>query len=116
MFGGKAIEVGKTLSKVSFSFNSFAVKEQDDFGSLTIVNRSVQELVDFETMIKKELVFRAKREIKKIYNKVVLFVLDPQENESDENIVGIGVIENSSLVGEFNSTHSIISFSVFEAI
>ncbi len=116
LFGGKAIYIGDTMDEISFGFNSFATKEQDQFGTLTIINRSVQELVDFETLIEKGFMLKSKREVKDIYNKVVLFVLDPSKESEFENLLGLGVIENSSLVGEFNSTHSIMSFSVFEAI
>ena len=114
--GGEAIIFGDTLSDVNFSFNSFATKELNAFGGLDIVNRDVQELVDFETLIPTNQVVQLKREVKKIYNEIIVFILDPTEDSEYEHLMGLGVIQDATVAGRFSSTKSMMSFSIMESI
>ncbi|MEA2091221.1 MAG: hypothetical protein U9O83_02515 [Campylobacterota bacterium] len=115
LVGGQPIDMGCTLTDIDFSFNSFATKEQDEFGTLTIVKRSVQDLVDFETVIENTETQSIKREIKKIYNDIVVFIIDPSDTSIYENLLTLGTVENAGVViSEFTKTH--ITWSVMEAI
>lgn len=116
LVGGANIDCGETLDGVSLSFNSFASKEYNEFGDLSLVNRPVQDLVDFETLVRTKEIQKTRKKTKDVYNDVVVFVLDPSETSEFDNLVGLGVIDSADLVGQFNSTHSIMSFSVFESI
>lgn len=113
--GGDSVNMGKTLNNVKFSFNSFALKETDDWGALTVTKRAVQDLVDFETVIDTQYLPTFKRNVKHIYNDIIMFVVDDTEDSQFENILVLGVIQDASVVlTEFDKT--IISFSVMESV
>ena len=115
LVGGVAVDMGRTLSDVDFKFTSYAVKEFDDFGSLTIVKRAVQDLVDFETVVKNNLMVTLRREIKKVYNDIVMFIVDESEESIYENLITLGTIQDASVViSEFEDT--IMTFSIIEAV
>ena len=115
LIGGNPIDMGYTLKNVNFSYNSFALKEQDAFGTLSITKRAVQQLRDFETVIGSKTVNRMMREIKKIYNDSGLVVLDESPTSTYENLMLLGVIQDVRVVLD-NDVESIVSFSVMEAI
>jgi hypothetical protein len=115
LVGGEGIDMGDTLDGVGFNFNSFSTAETDIFGNLTVIRRNVQDLVDFETIIDKSFTPRARRNIKSIYDEIVVFVVDESENSFLENAVTLGKIQDASVVGEV-STKNVISWSVFETI
>lgn len=112
---GEAVSMGETLRGVKISFNSFATKKYDDFGTLTIVKRAVQDLIDFETSIVANEISMMRRRIKDIYNDIVLFIVDESESSSYENLLTLGVVETANEVLT-NAKLSTISWSVFEAI
>ena len=112
---GEAVDMGQTRRGVRLSFNSFASKQYDDFGTLSIVKRSVQDLIDFETEINAYEIGTMRRRIKDIYNDIVLFVVDETEDSSYENLLTLGVVESASEILT-NAKLSTISWSVFEAI
>ena len=115
LVGGLAVNMGETLTNIDFSFNSYAIKEFDDFGKLTITKRAVQDLVDFETAIDTNEIVNLKREIKKIYNDIIMFVLDESETSNYENLITLGTIQDASVIlTEFDKT--IISYSIIEAV
>ena len=115
LVGGKAVNMGETLNNVEFSFNSYAIKQFDDFGALTITKRAVQDLVDFETIIDTKETVNLKRGIKKIYNDIIMFILDESETSDYENLITLGTIQDASVVlTEFDKT--IISYSIIEAV
>jgi len=115
LIGGQPVDMGETLSTVNFNFNSFALKETDSFGTLNIIKRNVQDLVDFETKIPQTQTVSIKREVKKIYNDIILFIVDPSDNSIHENLLTLGVIENAQVVLTSNSK-SILTWSIYEAI
>jgi hypothetical protein len=115
LIAGEAISMGETLYGVKLSFNSFAVKEFDDFGTLTIVKRGIQDLIDFETSIDATEFATTRRKIKSIYNDIVLFILDESTDSQYENLLTLGVIESASEILSNNKV-STVSWSVFEAI
>lgn len=115
LIAGQAIDMGETLYGVKFGFNSFAVKEFDAFGSLTIVKRNVQDLVDFETSIPTNELMSLKRKLKEIYNDVVVFVLDPTEGSKFENMITLGIVENADVLVS-TPVLSSMTWSILEVI
>jgi len=115
LVAGEALSMGETLFGAKFSFNSYALKETDAFGTLSITKRNVQELVDFETNIESINLSRLKREIKGIYNDIVVFILDESEASNYENLLTLGTIENSEVLLQ-NPVNSTISWSILESI
>jgi len=115
LIGGEAIKMGETLDEVSFSFNSFSTATPDAFGNLDIIKRSVQDLVDFNTIINKGESPLVRRQIKKIYDEIVLFVIDESNDSIFENMLTLGKINNASTVAKV-SNKNIIGWSIFESI
>jgi len=115
LVGGHSVDMGDTLYGVNFSFNSFAIKETDDFGTLNIIKRNVQDLVDFETIIDTGTLPELKREVKKIYNDIVVFIVDDSDNDVLENLLTLGVIENASIVLN-DPVKSVMTWSIIESI
>jgi len=114
LVGGIPVNMGSTLYGVNFSFTSYAIKEFDSFGTLTITKRAVQDLVDFETSIDSLDLVALKREIKKVYNDIVMFIVDDKTNLY-ENLITLGTIQDVSVVLD-NPVNSIMSFSIIEAV
>lgn len=115
LVAGEAIDMGVTLGKVGFGFNSYAVKKFDDFGTLSIIKRAVQDIVDFETLIDKGTFVNKKRKIKEVYNDIIMFIIDESENSRFENLITLGTIQDAKpVIDEYDK--SIISWSVIEAI
>lgn len=115
LVAGESVDMGCSLQTVNFRFNSYAVKEFDSFGTLTITKRAVQDTVDFETIIDRNSIMSAKRKIKSIYNDIIMFIVDEREDSEFENLITLGVIENAEpILTEFDKTT--ITWSVIEAI
>ena len=53
--------------------------------------------------------------MKKIYDEIVLFIIDERDVSEYENLMTLGVIQDASVVLE-NNVESVISFSVVEAL
>ena len=115
IIGGTPIKMGKALMGVKFSYNSFAIKEIGTLGSLEIKKGAVQDIVDFETVISSNYLPRMRRDLKKIYNEIVLFIVDEREDSQYENLMTLGVIQDASVLLE-NSVESVMTFSILEAI
>lgn len=115
LIGGQPVNMGDTLYGVGFNFNSYATKKTDDFGVLSVVKNSVQDVVDFETQIPSSDLTNLKRKIKEVYNDFVVFILDESDRDKYDNLVTFGVIEDTSLVLQ-NDVTSTISWSVVESI
>lgn len=115
LVGGSSVTMGQTLQNINFKFNSFAEKSVDDWGSLTITKRAVQDLVDFETIINRVDFVKFKREIKSVYNDIVVFILDEQDDSIFENLLVLGVIQDASVVlTEFDKIT--MTFSIMESV
>ena len=54
-------------------------------------------------------------ELKKIYNEIVLFIVDERGNSDYENLMTLGVIQDASVLLE-NVVESVMTFSVLEAV
>lgn len=115
LVGGNKINMGQTIYGVNLGFNSFAVKEFDDFGNLNIVKRAVQDVVDFETIIENTEVPTIRRNIKQIYNDIVCFVVDESTTSNFENLITLGVIQDASIVIS-NPKLTTMSWSIVEAV
>lgn len=115
LVAGEAVSMGETLYGVDFSFNSFANKEFDTFGTLQLVKRRVQDLVDFNTLISSSELATVRRAIKKIYNDVIVFIVDESENSVHENLLTLGIVQDVSTVLE-NPVQTTVSWSVVEVI
>ena len=112
---GNPVEMGKSLMGVKFSYNSFCNKEVTPFGNLEIKKRCSTRLIDFETIISSNYLPRMRRELKRIYNEIVLFIVDERDNSNYENLMTLGVIQDASVLLE-NSVESVMTFSVLEAV
>ena len=115
LVGGEKVDMGCTLYGVSFTYNSFATKEFDTFGTLNLIKRGVQDLVDFNTVIDNSQLQSSRRKIKSIYNDIIVFIVDEQEDSNHENLLTLGVIQDASTVLS-NPTKTTISWSVVEVI
>ena len=115
LVGGTPVDMGKTLMGVKFNFTSYAVKKVDAFGALTITKRAVQDLVDFETTMNAEQLPYIRREIKKVYNNIVLFILDENSTGNYENLLTLGVIQDASVLLK-NHVEVTMGFSIMESI
>lgn len=115
LIGGSPVFMGNTLMGVTFGYNSFTSKEVTPFGNLEIIKKGVQDLVDFETVIPSNYLPRMRRELKSVYDEIVLFVLDERENSPYENLMTLGVIQNAEVVLE-NPVESLMTFSIIEAV
>ena len=54
-------------------------------------------------------------ELKKIYNEIVLFIVDERDNSDYENLMTLGVIQDASVLLE-NGVESVMTFSILEAV
>ena len=112
---GNPIDIGKSLMGVKFGYNSLTTKEISSFGNLDIKKGFIQDIVDFETVIASTYLPRMRRELKKIYDEIVLFIIDERDVSEYENLMTLGVIQDASVILE-NNVESIISFSILEAL
>ena len=112
---GNPVDIGKSLMGVKFGYNSLTTKEISSFGNLDIKKGFIQDIVDFETVIASTYLPRMRRELKKIYDEIVLFIIDERDVSEYENLMTLGVIQDASVILE-NNVESIISFSIVEAL
>lgn len=112
---GNPVYIGMSLMGVKFGYNSLTTKEISSFGNLDIKKSFIQDIVDFETVIASTYLPRMRRELKKIYDEIVLFIIDERDVSEYENLMTLGVIQDASVVLE-NNVESVISFSVIEAL
>ena len=112
---GNPVDMGMSLMQPKFSYNSLTTKEISSFGNLDIKKSFIQDIVDFETVIASTYLPRMRRELKKIYDEIVLFIIDERDISEYENLMTLGVIQDASVVLE-NNVESVISFSVIEAL
>ena len=112
---GNPMDMGMSLMQPKFSYNSLTTKEISTFGNLDIKKSFIQDIVDFETVIASTYLPRMRRELKKIYDEIVLFIIDERDVSEYENLMTLGVIQDASVVLE-NNVESVISFSVIEAL
>ena len=112
---GNPMDMGMSLMQPKFSYNSLTTKEISSFGNLDIKKSFIQDIVDFETVIASTYLSRMRRELKKIYDEIVLFIIDERDVSEYENLMTLGVIQDASVVLE-NNVESVISFSVVEAL
>lgn len=112
---GNPVDMGKSLMGVKFGYNSYATKEVTPFGNLEIKKGAIQDLVDFETVMSSKYLPRMRRELKKIYDEIVLFIVDERDTSPYENLMTLGVIQDASVLLE-NNVESVMTFSVLEAV
>ena len=112
---GNPVDMGMSLMQPKFGYNSLTTKDISSFGNLDINKSFIQDIVDFETVIASTYLPRMRRELKKIYDEIVLFIIDERDVSEYENLMTLGVIQDASVVLE-NNVESIISFSVVEAL
>ena len=115
LVGGEITDMGSTINNVAFNFNSYSTKSIDEFGTLSIKKRGVQELVDFETVVKNTEMRQRKSQLKAIYDEILAFVVDEDEGSIYDNLIAFGTIENSAIIiNEYDK--QIISWSIMESI
>lgn len=112
---GSAEEMGTTLSGVNIGFNSYSVRNVDDFGGISITKRAAQDLIDFETILDRAIMMRKKRAIKADYNEIMMFVVDDTDQSVFENLVTLGLIQEATpIADEFDKV--VFTWSIIEAI
>jgi hypothetical protein len=115
LVGGSSVSMGSTLYGVNYGFTSYAIKQTDDFGTLNIIKRAVQDKVDFNTILPASTLINTKRKIKSIYNDIIVFMVDDSDDSIFESMITLGVIESSNIVlndGEYIT----MSWNVVEAL
>ena len=112
---GTPIDMGYSLMGVKFGYNSLTTKEISDFGDLKVTKGFIQDIVDFETVISSSYLPFIRKELKRIYDDIVLFIIDERDNSPYENLMTLGVIQDASVLLE-NQQESIMTFSIIEAI
>jgi len=115
LVGGEALFMGETLYGVGFNFQSYAYKEVDTFGTLTVIKRNVQDLVDFETIIPTAELSKLKRRLKSVYNDILVFIVDESDDSQVENLLTLGIVENASVVLS-NPVLSTMTWSIMESL
>ena len=71
--------------------------------------------VDFECIIDSNLLQRLRKNIREIYDDIVLFVLDERDVLTYENLITLGIIQNANVILQ-NDDLSTVSYSIIEAI
>ncbi|MEA3344322.1 MAG: hypothetical protein U9Q16_01400, partial [Patescibacteria group bacterium] len=96
LVGGESVNMGESLYGVNFSFQSYSVKDTDDFGIVDITKRGIQDLVDFETDIPSSILSNTKRKIKTMHDEIVVFIVDDTATDESkyENLLTLGTVEN----------------------
>lgn len=112
---GNPVDMGMSLMGVKFGYNSLTTKEISEFGNLIVDKSFIQDIVDFETVINSNYLPRIRRELKKVYDEIVLFIIDERDNSPYENLMTLGVIQDASVMLE-NNIETVMSFSIIEAI
>ena len=115
LIGGAGIDMGATLNKVSFSFKSYSNVTTDSFGRTNIVKRNIQDLAKFRTIADRKTFSTYKRNIKEIYDEIVMFVLDPSESTDFENLITLAKVKSASISAEV-ADKNIIPWSIQESI
>ena len=70
--------MGTTLNKVDFP--------------LTLIGTKIQEVANFNTSVKKDLVLLNAKEAKALINETMMFIIDESESSSHQNIAIVGKI------------------------
>jgi len=116
IFGGLGVDMGKTINKIPFGFNSYSSVTTDDFGSMKIVERAKQDIVDFQTTVKNDKFISKRRQIKADFDKVVAFILDNSDNSIYENLVVLGKMQNVTPILETHDELQVLGWSVVEVV
>lgn len=115
LIGGQAIDMGKTLEGVKLGWSSYSVRDTDAYGVITIDKRAAQDIVDFETIIKKSLMISTRRTAKKYRDDVVAFIVDDASESPFENLITLGLIQDADPLAT-NDEYSTFTWSILEAI
>lgn len=112
---GNPVDMGMSLMGVKFGYNSLTTKEISEFGNLVVDKSFIQDIVDFETVVNSKYLPSMRKELKKVYDEIVLFIIDERDNSPYENLMTLGVIQDASVMLE-NNIETVMSFSIIEAI
>jgi hypothetical protein len=115
LVGGTAVNMGRTVEGVKLGWNSFSLRNTDDFGIMTITKRADQDLIDFETSINTVNLMSFRRKAKQYKDEIVAFIVDDNESSVFENIVTLGVMQMMEPVAT-NSDETILTWSILESI
>ena len=112
---GNPVDMGMSLMGVKFGYNSLTTKEISEFGNLVVDKSFIQDIVDFETVVDSKYLPMMRKELKKVYDEIVLFIIDERDNSPYENLMTLGVIQDASVMLE-NNIETVMSFSIIVAI
>jgi hypothetical protein len=115
LVGGTAVNMGRTVEGVKLGWNSFSLRNTDDFGIMSITKRADQDLIDFETSIDTVNLMSFRRKAKQYKDEIVAFIVDDNESSIFENIVTLGVMQEMQPVAT-NSDETILTWSILESI
>jgi hypothetical protein len=115
LVGGTAVDMGRTVEGVKLGWNSFSLRNIDDFGVMSITKRADQDLIDFETSIDTVNLMSFRRKAKQYKDEIVAFIVDDNESSVFENIVTMGVMQEMQPVAT-NNDKTILTWSILESI
>lgn len=115
LVGGTAVNMGKTVENVKLGWQSFSLRNTDEFGVMSITKRADQDLIDFETAIDTVNLMSLRRKAKQYKDEIVAFIIDDTESSIFENIVTLGVMQEMQPVAT-NNDKTILTWSVLESI
>jgi hypothetical protein len=115
LVGGTAVNMGRTVEGVKLGWNSFSLRNTDDFGIMSITKRADQDLIDFETSIDTVNLMSFRRKAKQYKDEIVAFIVDDNESSIFENIVTLGVMQEMQPVAR-NNDKTILTWSILESI
>lgn len=115
LVGGTAVNMGKTVENVKLGWQSFSLRNTDEFGIMSITKRADQDLIDFETAIDTVNLMSLRRKAKQYKDEIVAFIIDDTESSIFENIVSLGVMQEMQPVAT-NNDKTILTWSVLESI
>lgn len=115
LVGGTAIDMGRTVEGVKLGWNSFSLRNTDEFGIMSITKRADQDLIDFETSVNTINLMSLRRKAKQYKDEIVAFIVDDTESSLFENIVTLGVMQEMQPVAT-NNDKTILTWSILESI
>lgn len=115
LVGGSSVNMGRTVEGVKMGWNSFSLRNTDEFGIMSITKRAAQDLIDFETSVDTVSLMSLRRKAKQYKDEIVAFIVDDTESSIFENIVTLGVMQEMQPVAT-NNDKTILTWSILESI
>jgi len=115
MITGNSIYAGDTQDNVKISFKDWSNREYDDFGTLKVLKRNVQQNFQLQTVVDNSYSVQLFKKIKPILSTPILIVGDESKDSIFENLLMLGTIQKFD-GGVQNSPKNFTSFKLEELI